>query len=148
VERPSGHRRSVPVHRTGPRRGQRPRPGLGAEALSAPRLARLGAVFFRLAHDVDRPRHRGARVPNFYESGQDITDLDDPTASYLRFITRIIGEYESLATIFNFTTVNAEQAINEQHQEVRRLFREREQRPWSDWNLEAYAEWLAQRASA
>ncbi len=37
---------------------------------------------------------------------------------------------------------------DEQHREVRRLFREREQRPWSDWNLEAYAEWLAQRGSA
>ena len=105
-------------------------------------------LYFSVSPTTSTDRVTAARVPNFYESGQDITDLDDPTASYLRFITRIIGECESLATIFNFTTVNAEQAINEQHLEVRRLFREREQRPWSDWNLEAYAEWLAQRGLA
>ena len=58
VERPSGHRRSVPVHRTGTRRGQGPRPGLGAEALSAPRLARPGVVFL-----PSRPRRRPTASP-------------------------------------------------------------------------------------
>jgi dTMP kinase len=105
-------------------------------------------LYFSVSPGTSTHRVTAARVPNFYESGQDITDLADPTESYLRFITRVIGEYEALATIFNFTTVDAEQAINEQHQEVRRLFRERERRPWSDWNLDAFAEWLAQRGPA
>ena len=42
-------------------------------------------------------------------------------------------------------TVDAEQSIHDQHQEIRRLFREGEQRPWSDWNLDAIVEWLAMR---
>ena len=47
--------------------------------------------------------------------------------------------------IFRFATVNAEQSILDQHREIRRLFREGEARPWSDWNLDAVTEWLAMR---
>jgi hypothetical protein len=67
----------------------------------------------------------------------------DPIESYERFIARVIREYESLALIFNFITVDAEQSIADQHHQIRKLFREGEQRPWSEWNLEAVADWLA-----
>ena len=58
---------------------------------------------------------------------------------------RVIRESESLALIFNFITVDAEQSIGEQHHAIRRMFRECEERPWSDWNAEAFGEWLASR---
>ena len=55
---------------------------------------------------------------------------------------------ESLALVFNFITVDAEQSIGEQHRLIRELFRQSERRPWSEWNLEAVAEWLAQNENA
>jgi len=83
------------------------------------------------------------RLPSYYEAGQDITDVDDPVESYQRFIARVIREYESLALIFNFITVDAEQSIAEQHRQIRDLFIEGQRRPWSAWNVDAVAEWLA-----
>ena len=55
----------------------------------------------------------------------------------------MIREYESLALIFNLITVDAEQSIGEQHRQIRELFLEGQQRPWSEWNADAVAEWLA-----
>jgi len=83
------------------------------------------------------------RTPNFYEAGQDVTKVDDPVESYQRFISRVISEYDSLALIFNFVTVDAERSINDQHRHIRQLFAEGEQRPWSEWNTDAVAEWLS-----
>ena len=51
------------------------------------------------------------------------------------------------ALIFGFIRVDAEQSIHDQHHAIRRLFREGEQRPWSDWNLDAVVEWLAMRGA-
>src|SRR5438874_500301 len=82
-------------------------------------------------------------MPTFYEAGQDVTAVDDPVESYQRFIGRVIREYESLALIFNFITVDAEQSIVEQHHQIRHLFREGARRPWCEWNVDAFAEWLA-----
>ena len=103
--------------------------------------------YFAVSPETSTERVASTRVPNFYEAGQDVTQLEDPSESYLRFITRVIREYESLAIVFNFIRVNAEQSINDQHQELRRLFREGERRPWSEWNVEVFAEWLAGRKS-
>jgi hypothetical protein len=71
-------------------------------------------------------RVSATRMPNFYEAGQDVTKVDDPVESYVQFIGRVIREYESLALIFNFITVDAEQSINDQHRRLRELFRERQ----------------------
>ena len=90
-------------------------------------------------------RVTATRLPNFYEAGQDVTHVEDPVESYQHFIARVIREYESLALIFNFITVDAEQWISEQHHAIRKLFRECEARPWSDWNIDAVAEWLETR---
>jgi len=103
--------------------------------------------YFSVSPRTSRERIAATRVPKFYEAGQDVTEMDEPTASYERFITRVIREYESLALIFRFDTVDAEQSIHEQHQEIRRLFREGEERPWSDWNLDAVVEWLVMRGT-
>jgi dTMP kinase len=103
--------------------------------------------YFSVSPRTSSERVTATRTPNFYEAGQDVTNIEDAAESYTKFIGRVIQEYESLAVIFNFTSVDAEQSINEQHREIRRLFREGERRPWSDWNIDAVAEWLAARAS-
>ena len=99
--------------------------------------------YFSVSAMTSRTRVAADRVPNFYEAGQDVTDIVDPVESYQRFITRVIREYDSLSNIFNFTTIDAEQGIAEQHQRLRDLFREGEQRPWSPHNVDAFAEWIA-----
>ena len=101
--------------------------------------------YFSVSPGTSSERVSATRQPSFYEAGQDVTDIDDPTQSYMQFIARVIREYESLSLVFNFTSVDAEQSINEQHQQIRRLFREGERRPWSDWNLDAVTEWLTLR---
>ena len=53
---------------------------------------------------------------------------------------KIVGEHTY--PIFNMITVDAEQSIGEQHRLIRRLFLEGRERPWSDWNADAVAEWL------
>jgi dTMP kinase len=99
--------------------------------------------YFSVSAATSGRRVTATRTPNFYESGQDVTELTDPVESYQRFIGRVIREYESLALIFNFITVDAEQSINDQHQQIRKLFRKGEERPWSDWNADAVADWLS-----
>jgi len=101
--------------------------------------------YFSVSPQTSSARVSATRTPNFYEAGQDVTLIEDPTESYIHFIGRVIREYEALSTIFKFTSVDAEQSVHDQHREIRRLFREGEQRPWSDWNLDAVAEWLALR---
>ena len=103
--------------------------------------------YFSVSAKTSSARVSAMRTPSYYEAGQDVTLVEDPTESYERFTARVIQEYESLAVIFNFVTIDAEQPIGEQHHTVRKLFREGEQRPWSDWNAEAVAEWLALRGT-
>ena len=99
--------------------------------------------YFAVSPLTSGKRVTATRMPNFYEAGQDVTDVDDPVESYQRFIARVIREYESLALIFNMITVDAEQSIGDQHRQIRELFLEGRERPWSAWNTEAVAEWLA-----
>ena len=103
--------------------------------------------YFSVSSVTSGKRVTATRLPSFYEAGQDVTQVDDPVESYQRFIGRVIREYESLALIFKMITVDAEQSIGEQHHQIRQLFREGEKRPWSDWNADAVAEWLATRRS-
>lgn len=102
-------------------------------------------LYFSVSPRTSSERLAGTGMPGFYAAGQDVTNIDDATESYVKFVTRVIREYESLALIFNFTSVDAEQSIADQHRRIRRLFREGERRPWSDRNLEAVTEWLAGR---
>ncbi len=99
--------------------------------------------YFSVSPSTSKKRIAATRQPTFYEAGQDVTEVEDAVESYQRFITRVIREYESLAEIFRFTTVDAEQGIADQHRQIRALFREGEHRPWSTWNIDAFAEWIA-----
>src|SRR6266571_3800181 len=98
--------------------------------------------YFAVSPVTSGKRVTATRTPNFYEAGQDVTAVDDPVESYKRFVTRVIREYESLALIFNFITVDAEQPMSQQHYRLRELFQEGRGRPWSEWNADAVVEWL------
>ncbi len=99
-------------------------------------------LYFAMPSQVSSRRVAATRRPRFYQSGQDVTGIDDPLTSYHRFTDRVIREYDNLSTIFKFVTVNAEDAVYRQHQNVRRLVEGAKRRPWVDYSAEAIAEWL------
>lgn len=104
--------------------------------------------YFSVSPETSGMRIAATREPKYYEAGQDITGLDDPLASYTKFIGRCIREYESLALTFRFVTIDAERSIDEQHREIRERFLGAERRPWSEWNVEPVADWLARHPDA
>lgn len=105
-------------------------------------------LYFNVSPETSTERIGTERAPSFYEAGQDITGLDDAVASYRRFISRVIREYDALALIFRFVTIDAEQPIYDQHQAIRALVRQTPRRRWADWNEEALFEWLARGSNA
>jgi dTMP kinase len=104
--------------------------------------------YFSVSPETSGMRIAATRQPKYYEAGQDITGIDDPLASYTTFISRVIREYESLALVFQFTTIDAERSITEQHLEIREHFRQAQRRPWPDWNVEPIVDWLARAPAA
>lgn len=104
--------------------------------------------YFSVAPETSSMRIGATRTPKFYEAGQDVTGLDDPFASYTKFISRVIREYDALALIFRFVTIDAEQAIHEQHHQIRELFQQAARRPWPEWNMETLVDWLARHPAA
>lgn len=105
-------------------------------------------IYFAMGADTSSRRIASTRKPRFYEAGQDVTGIDDPLASYQRFIDRVIREYENLSAVFKFVTVNAEEAVYHQHQRVRQLVQGAARRPWPEFSAEAVAEWLRQNPAA
>lgn len=102
-------------------------------------------VYFAL-DPVDSSRRIAAtRAPRFYEAGRDVTGIEDPLTSYRQFIGRVITEYENLAVIFQFVKVEANQAVYQQHRQVREIVEHATRRPWADFSAEALTEWLNRR---
>jgi dTMP kinase len=101
--------------------------------------------YFSVSAETSGKRIAAERTPSYYESGQDLTEIADPHASYQAFIGQVLGQYAGLATIFNFVTVDAEKSIYEQHQMIRGLFHESARRSWAEYNVEALADWLRGR---
>lgn len=99
--------------------------------------------YFAMTAEASMDRVASTGEPRFYQSGQDVTNVENPFTSYRQFIQRVIQEYESMAMLFHFMTVDAEQSIYAQHRAIRDLFRRAERRPWEDWNAEAVLEWLS-----
>lgn len=97
--------------------------------------------YFSVSPETSGKRIAATRTPKYYEAGQDVTNIDDPFSSYQRFIGRVIQEYEALAVIFKFITIDAEAPIYDQHLVIRKLFQETRQRPWPEWNEEAITDW-------
>jgi dTMP kinase len=81
--------------------------------------------YFSAAIETCVERIMATRKIKFYESGQDVTGLDDPLESYLQFAPRVVQEYERLAREFSFITVDAEKPVHEQHRFIRETFEER-----------------------
>ena len=101
------------------------------------------AVFyFAVSPEVSGRRISVETAPKYYAAGQDVTNIDDPMESYKQHVERVNREYQALAMIFKFVTINAEQSIYEQHRSIRQLFRESQRRPWAEWNVDAVIEWL------
>jgi dTMP kinase len=98
--------------------------------------------YFSVSPETSGKRIASTREPRFYEAGQDVTGIEDPHESYRQFIGNVIREYNSLALIFQFVTVDAEQSIFDQHRLIRGLYGSGERRPWADRNQEALMEWL------
>ena len=101
--------------------------------------------YFSVSVETSGKRIAAQRTPKFYESGQDITNIEDPFESYQKFMARVIQEYEALATIFEFVTVDAEKPIYQQHRLIRDLYLEKRRRPWAEWNMDAVLEWLGRK---
>ena len=99
-------------------------------------------VYFSMTPEDSQRRIASTRVPHFYEAGQDVTGIDDPLASYGQFIDRVVTEYQNLAVIFKFVTVDSGDAVYRQHTRVRELVESAEKRPWPVYSKDAVEEWL------
>jgi dTMP kinase len=99
--------------------------------------------YFSVSPETSGRRVTASRTPNFYEAGQDITNIDDPLESFRQFTGRVIEQYDALALIFRFITVDAERSVSEQHRLIRQAFQEGQRRPWGEWNVDAVLDWLA-----
>lgn len=99
-------------------------------------------IYFSLTPEDSRRRVASTRAPRFYEAGQDVTGLDDPLASYSRFIDRVVTEYNNLSVVFRFVAVDAGEAVYRQHTRVRELVEKTRKRPWTTFSEDAVTEWL------
>lgn len=99
-------------------------------------------IYFSMTPEDSQRRVAATRAPRFYQAGQDVTGLDDPMASYGRFIDRVVKEYDNLSVVFQFVTVDAGDAVYRQHTRVRELVENARKRPWSTFSKEAVEEWL------
>jgi dTMP kinase len=100
-------------------------------------------VYFSMTPEDSRRRIASTRAPRFYEAGQDVTGIEDPLASYGRFIDRVVKEYNNLSVVFQFVTVDAGDAVYRQHTQVRQLVEKAVKRPWPEFSEEAVEEWLS-----
>jgi dTMP kinase len=100
-------------------------------------------IYFTMTPEDSRRRLASSRAPRYYEAGQDVTGIDDPLASYSRFIDRVVKEYNNLSVIFQFVTVDAGEAVYRQHMQVRQFVERAEKRPWPRFSEDAVSEWLS-----
>jgi hypothetical protein len=96
-----------------------------------------------MSPEDSRRRVASTRAPRFYEAGQDVTGIEDPLASYTRFIDRVVKEYDNLSVVFQFVTVDAGEAVYRQHTRVREFIEKARKRPWSTFSEGAVEEWLS-----
>jgi len=99
-------------------------------------------LYFSMTPEDSRRRIASTRSPHYYEAGQDVTGIDDPLASYSRFIDRVVTEYDNLSVVFKFVTVDAGEAVYRQHMRVREFVETAQKRPWSTFSEDAVREWL------
>ena len=100
-------------------------------------------LYFSMAPQDSSRRIASTRAPHFYEAGQDVTGLDDPLASYGRFIERVVTEYKNLSLIFQIVEVDASDAVYRQHTRVRAIVERTRKRSWTTHSKDAVEEWLS-----
>ena len=105
-------------------------------------------IYFSMTPEDSGRRIASTRAPRFYEAGQDVTGIEDPLASYSRFIDRVVAEYENLSVVFQFVTVDASDAVYRQHTHVRTLVEKTQKRPWTTFSEDAVEEWLIRTRTA
>lgn len=105
-------------------------------------------VYFSMTSEDSSRRIASTRAPRFYEAGQDVTGIEDPLASYTRFINRVVTEYENLGVIFQFMTIDASDAVYRQHTRVRELVEQTRKRSWTTFSEDAVEEWLTRSRAA
>jgi dTMP kinase len=94
-------------------------------------------LYFSMTPEDSRRRIASTRSPHYYEAGQDVTGIDDPLASYARFIDRVVKEYDNLSVVFRFVAVDAGEAVYRQHMQVREHVEGAQKRPWSQFSEDA-----------
>ena len=99
-------------------------------------------LYFSMTPEASRRRIASTRAPHYYEAGQDVTGMEDPLASYSRFIDRVVREYDNLSVVFQFVTVDAGEAVYRQHMQVRKFVERAKKRPWPAFSEDAVREWL------
>lgn len=91
-------------------------------------------IYFSMTAEDSQRRVASTRTPRYYDAGQDVTGIDDPLASYGRFVDRIVKEYDNLSLVFQFVTVDAGEAVYRQHRRVRELVQKVRRRPWTSFS--------------
>ncbi|HTP80927.1 MAG TPA: dTMP kinase [Bacteroidota bacterium] len=83
------------------------------------------ALYFKVPIDVSLKRILNGRIAlKFHEAGMDLGLSDDPKESYRLFQTRILEEYDKIATEYNLTVIDATQSIQKQQSVLRDLAKE------------------------
>ena len=95
----------------------------GSQALPAAPVARHRLLLLRLARHIEPRVSAGERPTTTKPARMSPRSTIRPRATN-GSSRSVIREYESLALIFNFITLDAEQPIGEQHHAIRKLFRE------------------------
>jgi len=85
--------------------------------------------YFAVSPETSAKRIAADRTPNFYEAGQDVTDIADPFRSYTHFIGRVIQEYEALAHIFS-SSRGMRNSRSSTSTRIRGLYEHGGGRPW------------------
>jgi dTMP kinase len=76
-------------------------------------------LYFKARTETCAMRIAASREIKFYESGQDVTGLDDPYQSYMQFAPNVTAEYDRLQEQFGFVMVDAEKPVYDQHRFIR-----------------------------
>jgi dTMP kinase len=80
------------------------------------------ALYFRVPVKVALERLLARRVKlKYYEAGMDMGWSADPSASFCRFQTKVLDEYERIVPEYDLEQVDATQSISEQQRIVRQI---------------------------
>jgi dTMP kinase len=81
--------------------------------------------YFSVSPETCLRRIRATREPKYYEAGQDVTHMADPSESFKGFIQCVIDEYERMAPKHDFVKVDAEETVPVQHRYLCARFKQR-----------------------